>query len=79
MMAMKQVPVINRLPNLDHLGFIEDQHYLGFESIEEAVSKVKWALSHEDAAKAIALSAHNLVHEQHTYEKRVDEIISRIL
>jgi spore maturation protein CgeB len=79
MMAMKQVPVINRLPNLDHLGFIEDQHYLGFDSIEEAVSKVKWALSHEDAAKAIALSAHNLVHEQHTYEKRVDEIISRIL
>ena len=39
-MAMKLVPVLNRLPGLDELGFEEGQHYLGFSDMDEAVEKV---------------------------------------
>jgi len=74
MMAMKQVPVINRLPHLDTLGLHEDHHYLGFDTIQEGVEKVQWALDNPEHAQAIALSAHNHVHENHTYEKRVEKI-----
>lgn len=73
-MAMKQVPVINRLPHLDKLGLEENRHYLGFDSVQEAVEKVEWAKSNSGAANAIAISAHNHVHEHHTYEKRVQQI-----
>lgn len=74
-MAMKQIPVINRLPNLEELGLIEGQHYLGFDTVQEGVEKTEWALNNPDYASAIALQAHNLVHEKHTYEKRVQSIL----
>lgn len=78
MMAMAQVPVINRLPYLDDLGLYEGTHYLGFESTAEAVQKVEWALAHPNQAKSIALMAHNHVHEHHTYEKRVQQILDTV-
>lgn len=78
MMAMKQIPVINRLPHLDEFGFIENTHYLGFDTVQEGVEKVRWATENEDQANAIALSAHNLVHEKHTYEKRVEKIFETV-
>lgn len=77
-MAMMQVPIINRLPHLDKLGFTEGRHYLGFDNVEEAVSQVEWALNNRDAAKSIALTAHNFVHENHTYEKRVKTILETV-
>lgn len=77
-MAMMQVPVINRLPHFDELGFREDGNYLGFDSVDEACDKVAWALNNPDAAHAIALSAHNLVHEKHTYELRVEQIFKEM-
>ncbi len=73
-MAMRQIPVINRLPHLDELGFEEGRHYLGFDSVDEAVEKVQWALSNPEFANQIALLGYNLVHERHTYEKRIQQI-----
>lgn len=78
MMAMMQIPVINRLPFLDELGLLEDKQYLGFASIKEGVEKVEWALTHADEAMAIARSAHQIVHENHTYEKRVQQILDAL-
>lgn len=75
MMAMRQVPVINRLPYLEKLGLEENRHYLGFDSVEEAVEKVEWALKNPDQANAIANVAHNLVHEHHTYDLRCEAIL----
>ena len=72
-MAMKQIPVINRLPHLDELGFEENRHYLGFDSVGEAVDKVEWALAHEGEANAIALSAYQAV-QQHTYDARIQKM-----
>ncbi len=77
-MAMKRVPVINRLPFLDKLGFYENRHYLGFDSIQEAIEKVDWVLNNPEQAEFIANNAYNLVHNNHTYELRVEEILKTV-
>lgn len=77
-MAMHTIPVINRLPHLDDLGLVEGIHYLGFDTIEEAVEKTKWALANPDFSDQIAVCAHNFVHENHTYEKRVQQIFDTV-
>ena len=78
MMAMRQVPVINRLPHLQEFGFEENRHYLGFDTVQEAVEKVEWALKNPEQANTIANVAHNLVHERHTYEQRIDKIFETV-
>lgn len=77
-MAMKQVPVINRLPNLEELGLIEGKHYLGFDTVGEAVEKVKWALENPEFSNAVALCAYQHVHTHHTYEKRIEQIFETV-
>ena len=74
-MGMAQIPLINRLPHLYELGLIENKHYLGFSTIDEAVRKFEWALENPDFSDAIALSAYLLVNEKHTYEIRVQQIL----
>lgn len=78
MMAMRQVPVINRLPYLDELGFYEDTHFVGFESVDECVAKCQWVLQNPEEAQAIALTAYNYVHQTHTYEKRIQQIFDTV-
>ncbi len=76
-MAMKLVPILNRLPGLDELGFVEGQHYLGFSNLDEAVEKVLWAKSHPDQAKQIALIAYQFVNWKNmTYDNRISQILS---
>lgn len=77
-MAMRQVPIMNRLPHLEELGLFESQHYLGFDSIYQAHEAVAWALSNPGAANAIALSAYRHVHQNHTYELRVEQIFEEM-
>lgn len=75
-MAMKLVPVLNRLPGLDELGFVEGQHYLGFSSMDEAVEKVLWAINNRPFAEQIALQAYQFVNwKEMTYDKRVQQIL----
>jgi spore maturation protein CgeB len=78
MMAMGQIPVINRLPFLENLGLIENQHYLGFENVEEAVFKVEWALKNLELAKKIAENARWHVIRHHTYNHRVEQILTHV-
>lgn len=74
--AMKLVPVFNRLPALDALGFEEGRHYLGFSSMEEAVERVVWAKNNREFAEAIAFNAYQFVHRNsHTWDNRVDTIL----
>lgn len=76
-MAMRLVPVLNRLPGLDVLGFEESRHYLGFSSMDEAVEKVLWAKANPVQAKQIALEAYQFVNiNEHTYDSRVEKIIN---
>jgi hypothetical protein len=75
-MAMRLVPVLNRLSGLNALGFIEGKHYLGFSNMEEAVEKVLWAKNNPEEAKQIAQNAHNFVHEMDmTWDNRVRKIL----
>ncbi len=74
-MAMKQVPLINRLPHLEELGFEEGEHYLGFETVDEAVGAMNWAKHNPGLARNIAENGYNLVKEKHTYELRVEQIL----
>lgn len=77
-MAMRQVAVMNRLPHLDELGLYENEHYLGYDSVDEACDKVAWALANPGAADAVALCAYRHVHQNHTYELRVDQIFKEM-
>jgi len=75
-MAMRMVPVLNRLPGLDELGFGDGRHYLGFSTMDEAVEKVMWAKANPEFAKQIALEAYQYVHNKNmTYKNRVNQII----
>lgn len=76
-MAMRMVPVLNRLSGLDHLGFEDGRHYLGFSNMEEAVEKVLWAKDNPDFAKQIALEAYQFVHNKDmTYDNRIRQILA---
>lgn len=76
-MAMRLVPVINRLPGLDELGFEDGRHYLGFSNMDEAVEKVLWAKNNPDFSKQIALEAYQFVHNHDmTYDNRIRQILS---
>lgn len=78
-MAMKLVPVLNRLPGLDQLGFVEGQHYLGFSNMEEAVEKVMWAIANRPFAEQIALQAYQHVNwKEMTYDSRVRQILAEV-
>ena len=74
--AMRLVPVLNRLPGLDALGFEENRHYLGFSTMDEAVSKVQWAIANRPQAEQIALEAYQFVNNQNmTWDNRVSQIL----
>lgn len=78
-MAMRQLPVINKLPHLGELGLEDGRHYLGFDGVDDAVNQVEFALAHPELSKMVANEAYQHVHENHTYEKRVEQIFQEML
>lgn len=74
--AMGLPLVTNRVPDLP-LHFYENAEFLGFTTIEEAVSKVKVALSNPNAP----IMARNLSEEvlkKHTYDHRIEQIFEAV-
>lgn len=77
-MAMRLVPVLNRLSGLTALGFVEGKHYLGFSNMDEAVEKVMWAMNNQEEASKIAERAYYLVNaRQMTWDARVEQILTQ--
>jgi len=75
LMAMRLCPVINRVPDLG-LFFDEDRHYLGFETLPEAIEKVLWAKENPRKAQMIADVAYqNVTQKNLTYDKLVLDIL----
>lgn len=69
------VPLItNRVTDLP-THFVEGEHYLGFDDMNEAEEKVVWALENYDKAMEIADNAHRKVFAQHTYDMRVSDML----
>jgi hypothetical protein len=69
--------LITKLPSeLSDLGFIEGEHFVGFESEQDLVEKIAYYLNNEDRRKEIADCGAALVMEKHTYEDRASQLIS---
>jgi glycosyltransferase involved in cell wall biosynthesis len=73
------VPLVtNRVPDLSTF-FVEDEHYLGFSNVAEAVSKVKWVLENPDKAATMANNAHRkAIAQNHTWDNRVQQILETV-
>lgn len=81
LMAMGIAPVINRVPDLD-LFFVEGKHYLGFDTVSEAVQQVKSLLAKPLEIARIGGSAYANVwqpnysgYATHSYSARVHTIL----
>uniref|UniRef100_A0A6H1ZAP7 Putative glycosyltransferase n=1 Tax=viral metagenome TaxID=1070528 RepID=A0A6H1ZAP7_9ZZZZ len=77
LMAMGRCPVIDRVPDLELVGLKEDVHYLGFDTLSEAVQKVEWALDNLNESQEIARRARKFVLANHTYQHRVNAILKK--
>ncbi len=60
------------------LGFADGEDFLGFDTTEEAIEQVRWALEHREEREAIARSGWEKVRNGHTYEDRVKTILSMV-
>jgi len=72
-MAMGLAPLINKVPDLDTLGFTDGQDYISFVSHEDADEKLKWLIN-EDNWWKIAHNAWKVV-GPHTWDARVEQIL----
>ena len=74
-MGMQRTPILNRVPDLEILGFKENTHYYGFSTMDEAVQKVEIALNNPEEAIEIARAAHDKVVREDTWDLRVEQIL----
>jgi glycosyltransferase involved in cell wall biosynthesis len=75
--AMGLPLVTNRVPDLP-LHFEEGIHYLGFDSVSEAVEKVKGVLSNSSLEGQMALYMQGEVLAKHTYDDRINQILETV-
>lgn len=70
------VPLVtNRVPDLSN-WFVEGEHYLGFDNVNEAEGKVMTLLNDPEYAAEMADSAYRKVEKFHSWDNRVDEILN---
>lgn len=75
-MGMGVPLVTNRIPDLSNF-FVEGDHYLGFDTVEEGVSQVKRLLSDPEMAAEMAGNALRKVQATATWDHRVASILER--
>jgi len=75
-MGMGLIPVINRVTDLP-LHFEEGQHYFGFSSEDEAMTKIREALN-PDVVLTMPNKAHIEVQDKHTFKHRVKQIMETV-
>lgn len=73
LMGFAILPLLNRVPDLMEI-FTEDEHFLGFGTMGEAIEKFKWAMQNPFEAKKIAAAGHQAV-QPHTWDARVEQIL----
>jgi hypothetical protein len=78
LLGMQRIQIANRVPDMQFIGAIDGVHYLGFDTLEEAVAQVDWALSNEKLAAQIAKNGRDFVYTHHTWDARVDEILKTV-
>lgn len=73
-LAMGRLVLTNRVPDLKLLDLTENKDYVAFDTLEEAVVKAKYYLSHETERVKIASSGYGKV-QKHTYQNRCLDIL----
>lgn len=74
--GMRLPLIANRTMDLCNL-FKENEHFLGFDNLEEATKQVFKALLDDDMAKEMARKAHEEALAFHTWDHRVEQILMR--
>lgn len=69
--------VTRHVPCLEEL-FQDGKHLVWFTSPEECAEKVEWYLKRDDERRRIAQAGYALVHEKHTYDHRVKDILAEL-
>ncbi len=70
--------LVDRRPVLSEF-FKEDEDLVMFSSVDEAIDKIRYYLSHEDIRKRIALRGQEKVLSNHTYKHRMTDGLSAII
>jgi hypothetical protein len=71
--------LVTSLPSeLSGLGFKEGQHFIGYQPDSDLVRLVQTLLRDEEARTRIAEAARSLVLQEHTYDRRVAQLVERL-
>jgi spore maturation protein CgeB len=71
--------LLTSLPSeLEQLGFHEGEHFVGYRDHREINGLVRRFLDDEPARRGIATAARELVLREHTYDRRVEQLLSRL-
>lgn len=73
-MAMGLPVVTNRVPDLNNF-FVDGQHYLGFDTVEEAEKQVMTLMIDDELREKISKNGHDVVFADHSWDKRVEQIL----
>jgi hypothetical protein len=76
--ANKACLITHRLEILIPNNFVEDEHYLGFSTLEELNQKIKFCLDNPEKAFQIANNAYNHLNIFHTTKKRAQYLLEII-
>lgn len=61
----------------DFMGlFVPEEDFVYYDSREDLMNKIEYYLSHEEERAQIAKNGHKKIAENHTYEHRVEEMLS---
>jgi len=73
-MAFGIAPVLNRVPDLMAM-FKDGEHFLGFDTLEQAIKQVERVLHDPALAEQIGLNARRAV-EPHSWDARIQQVLS---
>lgn len=71
--------LITSVPSeLTALGFQEGEHFVGYRDKDEVEDLVRYYLDHETERRRIAEAARDLVLREHTYDRRVEQLLTTL-
>jgi hypothetical protein len=73
-LGMKVPLLTNRTPDLASF-FVEEEHYFGFDTVEEAYGQARRILDDPEMASHVADAAYRKVKVAHSYDHRVNQIL----
>lgn len=75
-MAIGTPLITTRYEDMAYYGFIEDEHYYGYNGVDEMLSQIARANEHQIEAMQMAARAREFVLSRHTYYHRALEVFN---